>query len=398
MPIDININEYFRRCEMKKLISVLLIAILLIMSVSFGAYAGDFPEMQFDVPAKSAVLMEASTGEVLMAKNADMQVYPASVTKIMSLLLITEAIDRGQIALTDIVTASRYAAEKGGSQIWLKEGEQMTVDDMLKATAVASANDACTALGEFIAGSEEAFVNMMNERARQLGMNNTHFDNCTGLDDATDGHLTTAYDIALMSRELIKHERIRNYTTIWTDTLRGGETQLTNTNKLIRFYDGATGLKTGTTSKAGCCVSATAERDGLQLIAVVMGSDNSNDRFNSARAMLDWGFANYSSVELNIDSSLIVPITVINGKEETVTPDLPEAVRAVVGKGREADIIQVVEMPTDVEAPVENGQTLGKVSFKLDGEDLTVYTLKAPRQIEKLSFFERYKRLIMSII
>jgi len=383
---------------MKKLISVLLIAILLIMSVSFGAYAGDFPEMQFDVPAKSAVLMEASTGEVLMAKNADMQVYPASVTKIMSLLLITEAIDRGQIALTDIVTASRYAAEKGGSQIWLKEGEQMTVDDMLKATAVASANDACTALGEFIAGSEEAFVNMMNERARQLGMNNTHFDNCTGLDDATDGHLTTAYDIALMSRELIKHERIRNYTTIWTDTLRGGETQLTNTNKLIRFYDGATGLKTGTTSKAGCCVSATAERDGLQLIAVVMGSDNSNDRFNSARAMLDWGFANYSSVELNIDSSLIVPITVINGKEETVTPDLPEAVRAVVGKGREADIIQVVEMPTDVEAPVENGQTLGKVSFKLDGEDLTVYTLKAPRQIEKLSFFERYKRLIMSII
>ncbi|MDO4846893.1 MAG: D-alanyl-D-alanine carboxypeptidase family protein [Clostridiaceae bacterium] len=383
---------------MKKTLSFILVCVLLFLTFQLGAYAADYPEMQVEVHCKSAVLMEASTGRVLMAKDADMQVYPASVTKIMSLLLVTEAIDRGQIALTDIVTASAYASKKGGSQIWLKEGEQMTVDDMLKATAVASANDACTALGEFIAGSEDAFVNKMNERAKELGMNNTHFENCTGLDDTADGHLTTAYDIALMSRELLKHERIRNYSTIWTDTLRGGETALTNTNKLIRFYDGATGLKTGTTSKAGCCVSATAERDGLELIAVVMGSDNSNDRFNSARAMLDWGFANYSSVELAVDQTLIVPISVINGREDIITPDLPETQRAVVAKGRQADIVQVVELPVDVEAPVENGQTLGTVSFKLDGEDLAVYTLKAPHSVEKLSFFERWKRLVTSII
>lgn len=383
---------------MKKTLSFILVCILLFLTFQLGAYAAEYPEMQVEVHCKSAVLMEASTGRVLMAKDADMQVYPASVTKIMSLLLVTEAIDRGQISLTDIVTASAYASKKGGSQIWLKEGEQMTVDDMLKATAVASANDACTALGEFIAGSEDAFVNKMNERAKELGMNDTHFENCTGLDDTADGHLTTAYDIALMSRELLKHERIRNYSTIWTDTLRGGETALTNTNKLIRFYDGATGLKTGTTSKAGCCVSATAERDGLELIAVVMGSDNSNDRFNSARAMLDWGFANYSSVELAVDPALIVPISVINGREDSITPDIPDTVRAVVGKGRQADIVQVVELPVDVEAPVENGQTLGTVSFKLDGEDLAVYTLKAPHSVEKLSFFERWKRLVTSII
>jgi D-alanyl-D-alanine carboxypeptidase (penicillin-binding protein 5/6) len=383
---------------MKKTLSFILVCILLFLTFQLGAYAAEYPEMQVEVHCKSAVLMEASTGRVLMAKDADMQVYPASVTKIMSLLLVTEAIDRGQIALTDTVTASAYASKKGGSQIWLKEGEQMTVDDMLKATAVASANDACTALGEFIAGSEDAFVNKMNERAKELGMNNTHFENCTGLDDTADGHLTTAYDIALMSRELLKHERIRNYSTVWTDTLRGGETALTNTNKLIRFYDGATGLKTGTTSKAGCCVSATAERDGLELIAVVMGSDNSNDRFNSARAMLDWGFANYSSVELAVDPALIVPISVINGREDSITPDIPDTVRAVVGKGRQADIVQVVELPVDVEAPVENGQTLGTVSFKLDGEDLAVYTLKAPHSVEKLSFFERWKRLVTSII
>ena len=383
---------------MKKTLSFILVCVLLFSAFRFVAYAADYPEMQVEVHCKSAVLMEASTGRVLMAKDADMQVYPASVTKIMSLLLVTEAIDRGQIALTDIVTASAYASKKGGSQIWLKEGEQMTVDDMLKATAVASANDACTALGEFIAGSEDAFVNKMNERAKELGMNNTHFENCTGLDDTADGHLTTAYDIALMSRELLRHERIRNYSTIWTDTLRGGETALTNTNKLIRFYDGATGLKTGTTSKAGCCVSATAERDGLELIAVVMGSDNSNDRFNSARAMLDWGFANYSSVELAVDPTLIVPISVINGREDSITPDIPDTVRAVVGKGRQADIVQVVELPVDVEAPVENGQTLGTVSFKIDGEDLAVYTLKAPHSVEKLSFFERWKRFVTSII
>ena len=383
---------------MKKILSLLTAVILLLTLLTVSASAEEYPQMQVTVNAKSAVLMEASTGEVLMALNPDLQVYPASVTKIMSLLLVTEAIDRGQIALTDIVSASRNASGKGGSQIWLKEGEQMTVDDLLKATAVASANDAITALGEFVAGSDEAFVDMMNKRAQELGMKNTHFENCTGLDDTADSHLTTAYDIALMSRELIKHERVRNYTTIWMDTLRGGETELVNTNKLIRFYDGATGLKTGTTSRAGCCVSATAQRNGLSLIAVVMGSPSSNDRFDAARAMLDWGFANYACARLEIDSALITPITVINGKQDSIIPELPEALTAVVRKGREADIIQVVDMPVDVEAPVENGQSLGSVKFMLDGEELLCYELKCPELVEKLSFFERYKKLMSAII
>lgn len=383
---------------MKKILSLLTAVILLLTLLTVSASAEEYPQMQVTVNAKSAVLMEASTGEVLMALNPDVQVYPASVTKIMSLLLVTEAIDRGQIALTDIVSASRNASGKGGSQIWLKEGEQMTVDDLLKATAVASANDAITALGEFVAGSDEAFVDMMNKRAQELGMKNTHFENCTGLDDTADSHLTTAYDIALMSRELIKHERVRNYTTIWMDTLRGGETELVNTNKLIRFYDGATGLKTGTTSRAGCCVSATAQRNGLSLIAVVMGSPSSNDRFDAARAMLDWGFANYACARLEIDSALITPITVINGKQDSIIPELPETLTAVVRKGREADIIQVVDMPVDVEAPVENGQSLGSVKFMLDGEELICYELKCPELVEKLSFFERYKKLMSAII
>lgn len=382
---------------MKRITGIILTAALMISMLCIGAAAQELPDMKVEVNAKSAVLMEASTGEILMSKNAHEKVWPASVTKIMSLLLITEAVDQGKIALTDVVTVSREASQKGGSQIWLKEGEQMTVDDLLKATAVASANDACSALGEYIAGSDTAFVKMMNDRAKELGMNDTNFENCTGLDDTAENHVTSAYDVAIMSRELIKHERIRNYTTIWTDTLRGGETQLVNTNKLIRFYKGATGLKTGTTSKAGCCVSATAERDGLSLIAVVMGSDSSDDRFSGARAMLDWGFANYSLVELAVEPSLITDVNVIGGTTDKITPQVTEKKFAVVEKGEENKIASVPELSIDVEAPVEPNQVLGTVKFMLGETEVGSINLCAPEVVEKMSFSDYLIRFITSL-
>lgn len=382
---------------MKKIISVITVVCIFISITCIVAFAEEFPPMQVEAKAKAALLMEVSSGRVLMAQNADEKLYPASVTKIMSLILVLEAVDEGKINLNDVVTASANASSKGGSQIWLKEGEQMTVDEMLKATAVASANDACTALGEFVAGSDEAFVNMMNEKAKQLGMTNTHFDNCTGLDDTTENHYTTAYDVALMSRELLKHEVIKNYSTVWMDNLRGGETQLVNTNKLVRTYDGITGLKTGTTSKAGCCVSASAKRGDLELIAVVMGSDSSKDRFNAAKSMLDWGFANYTAVTLEPDSMLITDVTVLNGETEKITPVVKEKTAVTVQKGREGDIQQSVELPVDVAAPVEENQLLGSITFTLDGKKIAEYKLYSPQAVKKLGFFERYKRLLENL-
>lgn len=349
------------------------------------------------VKAKGAVLMDANTGEVLIAQNENAKLYPASVTKIMPLLLITEAIDSGKMKLTDIVTASKNAASKGGSQIWLKEGEQMTVDDLLKATAVYSANDAVTALGEHLAGSEEAFNTLLNERAKQLGMHNTHFDNCTGLDDSTTTHQTTAYDVALMSRELLKHERIINYTTIWMDSLRDGQTELVNTNKLIRFYQGITGLKTGTTNKAGCCVAASAEREGTHLIAVVMGSDNSNDRFEGAKTLLNWGFANFSTVSPQVDEGLVTNVKVIKGLYEEIQPQVPQVGKLLIPKGKEDQLKQEVRMSVTVEAPVEKGQVLGQVVFSLDGELLGEYSITAPEEVRKMTFADLLKLLLHSL-
>ena len=376
---------------MKKLVSVMLCIAVMLTAVCISAGAADMP---VEVRAKAAVLMDGSTGKVLMQMNADEKLYPASVTKIMSLLLVMEALDNNKIRLTDIVTTSAVAASKGGSQIWLKEGETMSVDELLKATAVYSANDACTALGEYIAGSDEAFVMMMNDRARELGMKNTTFENCTGLDDDTENHLTTAYDIAIMSRELMKHELIREYTTIWMDTLRDGQTELVNTNKLIRFYNGATGLKTGTTDKAGCCVSATATRDGTSLIAVVMGADNSSDRFEGAKAMLNWGFANYTSFTPQIDKTLITDVNVIMGEERVLTPQLPSVSGVLIPKGREADIVQKVELAASVEAPVESNQTLGTVTVSLDGEVLGRYNLTSPHYVDRLTFATVFCRML----
>lgn len=353
--------------------------------------------LPIDIKAKSAVLMDASTGRVLMKYNENEKLYPASVTKIMPLLLITEAIDDGRIALSDVVTVTGDAASKGGSQIWLKEGEQMTVDDLLKATAVYSANDACTALGEYLAGSDEAFVKMLNDRAAELGMVNTHFENCTGLDDTADSHLTSAKDVAIMSRELLKHELIINYTTIWMDTLRDGQTELVNTNKLVRFYEGTTGLKTGTTSKAGCCVSASALRDSTHLIAVVMGSDNSTDRFETAKAMLNWGFANYASVTPVIDASLIPDVGVINGVIDKISPKIPQVQPVLIEKGRQGDITQTIDLAVDVAAPVEQGQVLGTVTFRLGDEVLGEYNLTAPDSIKPLTFSIVFTRILRAV-
>lgn len=382
---------------MKKATAILLSVIMMCGILSIFASAENESTMPIDVKAKSAVLMDQTTGRVLMKMNENEKIYPASVTKIMSMLLVAEAIDSNTIRLTDEVTASTNASKKGGSQIWLKEGETMTVDELLKATAVYSANDACTALGEYIAGSDEGFVMMMNERAGELGMKNTHFDNCTGLDDTSQTHLTTAYDIALMSRELMKHQFIQQYTKIWMDSLRGGKTELVNTNKLIRFYEGATGLKTGTTSKAGCCISATATRNGTSLIAVVMGADNSNDRFEGAKAMLNWGFANYETVTPQIDKSLITDVNIIMGEERTLTPQISGDSKFLIPKGKAKNLTQEIDLAAAVEAPVESNQTLGTVTVKLDGQKLGEYKLTAPHYVERLSFKTVFARLICSV-
>lgn len=382
---------------MKKALSLTL-GLLLCVLFTFSGYAVNKTEGgDISIKAKSAVLMDVSNGQMIYGYNENEKLPPASVTKIMSLLLIAEAVDEGKIKLTDEVTASADAAAKGGSQIWLKEGEKMSVDELLRAVAIASANDACCALGEYIAGSETAFVNMMNEKAKELGMKNTHFENCSGLDDDTVDHLTSAYDIGLMSVELLKHEFIKNYTTVWMDSLRDGATELVNTNKLVRFYNGTTGLKTGTTSKAGKCLSASAERDGLHLVAVVLGSQTSDDRFESAKALLNYGFANYESVKLSVDESLITDVTVIKGQSESVAPAHGEMQTVTLKKGEKEKIATEIELATDVEAPIEKGQTLGSIKFTLNGENIGECRLYSPEKIEKTTFADVLVGIISSL-
>lgn len=341
-----------------------------------------------EIQAKAAVLMEASSGEVLLEYNADERLFPASVTKIMTMLLVAEAIDGNKITLADKVTCSANAASKGGSQIWLEEGETMTVDELLRATAIGSANDAATLLGEYIAGSEQGFIDMMNTRAKELGMVNTCFENATGLDDTTDTHLTTARDIGIMSVELLKHDFITDYTTVWMDSLRNGETELVNTNKLVRFYPGTTGLKTGTTAKAGCCVSASAKRDGLHLVAVVLGSSTSDERFNSAKALLNWGFSNYAHYKPEIDTTAIQKITVQKGKADFVETEIPDIPSMALKKGEETGVVVKIEIDDNLIAPVEIGQTLGVITIETPSKKIFEYKIKAKEEVEKLSFFD----------
>ncbi len=382
---------------MKKAMSVIT-AVFLLFCFNFSGYAAKSDNTgKLEIKAKSAVLMDVSTGQVLYKYNENEKLPPASVTKIMSLLLIAEAVDSGKIKLTDEVTASAEAAAKGGSQIWLKEGETMTVDEMLKAVAIASANDACCALGEYIAGSETAFVGMMNDRAKQLGMKNTHFENCSGLDDDTVAHLTTAYDIGLMSVELLKHEFIEKYTTVWMDSLRGGKTELVNTNRLVRFYNGTTGLKTGTTSKAGKCLSASARRDGLHLVAVVMGSETSDDRFESAKTLLNYGFANYESVTLTVDESLITDVSVIRGETERITPEYEKIKSVTLKKGDKDKIATEITLSTDAEAPIEKGQILGSIKFTLNGETVIESKLFSPTEVKRTTFIDVLSAMLRSL-
>ena len=292
-----------------------------------------------EINAKSAVLLEPYTGKVLYEQNGDEKLPPASITKVMSLLLVMEALDRKEFGLDTVVTASEHACSMGGSQIWLEPGEAMTVYDLLKATVIASANDACVALGELVAGSEEGFVALMNQRASELGMNSTTFKNCTGLD--ADGHLTTANDVAIMSGELIKHELIKDYSTVWMDSLRNGESELVNTNKLVRFYEGTTGLKTGTTSIAKYCLSATAQREGLSLVAVVLAGQTSQDRFEGAKKLLNYGFSNYSFEEIKADlKEKTVPV--LKGETDSVGIEAKGSVGFLCEKAKKGDIKQTV--------------------------------------------------------
>ena len=381
---------------MKRIISFLLCIIIAGAFFSFSAFSANEDE-KLDVKAKSYVLMDVSNGKLLLGKNEHERLYPASVTKIMTLLLVIEKIDSGKLSLEDKVTASTAAAGKGGSQIWLKEGETITVDELLRAAAIGSANDACTALAEHIAGSEEGFVKLMNAKANELGIKDTNFENCTGLDDDTENHLTSAYDIALMSRELLSHERIQNYTTVWMDSLRSGATELVNTNKLVRFYKGTTGLKTGTTSKAGHCISASAMRKNLHLIAVVLGAENSTDRFEGAKALLNYGFANYETVTPNFDSSLITDVNIIKGIEQSVTPQVEKVLPMTLETGTGAKIQPKINLALSVEAPVEKGQVLGTLDFEIDGNVIASYNIVSPVEIRKINFGDMLIRLLRSL-
>ena len=351
-----------------------------------------------DVSAPSAILMEEATGEVLYEKNAHERLAPASVTKIMTLLLVMEALESGRIGWDDTVTASAAAAAKGGSQIYLEENEQLPLEEMLKSVVVSSANDCAAALAEHIAGSESAFVQMMNERAAELGMTDTHFVNCTGLDDEPDAaeHLTTAYDIALMSRELLKHEEIKKYTTIWMDTVRNGEFGLSNTNKLVRFYDGTTGLKTGYTSAAGHCLSASAKRGGMELIAVVLHCDSSPHRFESAKALLNYGFANYALVTPQPEEAIgAVPVRL--GTQESVTPVLQTDAPVLVDKALAASAKSTVQLAEQVTAPVEQGQTLGMLTVKAGDQTLAEIPLVAPEPIPALTWWDVFLQMLKTI-
>ena len=371
---------------MKKLASALLCAVLLFPGVSARAVGPG------EIKVGSALLMEKETGQSLYEENAHEMLEPASVTKVMTLLLVMEAIDGGRLSLRDTVTASRHAISMGGSQIWLKENEQLTVEEMLKAVAVVSANDCAVALAEAVAGSEEGFVQMMNRRAAELGMADTNFVNCTGLPAA--GHLTSAHDIAVMSRELILHHpEIRNYTTIWMDTLRDGTSQLVNTNKLIRFYDGATGLKTGSTDSARFCLSATAERDGMELIAVVMKSPTSSDRFEAAKALLNYGFANYALLDVYPGEAL-APVTVELGERETVQPVLARPGRLLLEKAQAGKVTTQITLADTVEAPVEKGQILGRMDIQVDGITVESIPLVADGQVGRLSTLGIFRGLL----
>lgn len=376
---------------MSKLSICLLLTGLLLFSFS-APVSAEIPDvMPFDVNADSAVLMDTATGTILYSKNAERALPPASVTKIMTLLLFMEELDAGNISLDEDITVSEYAASMGGSQVYLEAGESMSAEDMLKSVIIASANDAAVALAEKVAGSEEAFIGRMNERAAELGMNNTHFENATGLDDDTVKHLTSAYDIALMSRELLSHPTITKYSTIWMDTIRDGAFGLTNTNRLIRFYEGATGLKTGSTSKAGFCMSATAMRDGLHLIAVIMGADTRDMRNEAAKQLLDYGFAKYSLYE-NIGGEAGTA-EVIGGVKNTCVCEYAPYTQ-LMAKGKNKAVQTEILIDERIPAPIEKGERVGTVRFILDGDVIHEEDITAAEDVERIGFGGLFLRML----
>ena len=373
-----------------KRLGILLAIVLLLGTLAAPARATDL-----QVAGKSALLMDIATGTVIYENNAHEKLAPASVTKVMTLLLIMEAIDSGRIRWEDTVTASEAAAAKGGSQIFLKAGETMSVSDMVKSIAVSSANDCACAMAEHIAGSETAFVEKMNARAAQLGMEDTHFVNCTGLDDGEDAasHLTSAYDIAVMSRELMKnHPDITKFTTIWMDTVRGGSFGLANTNKLVRFYPGATGLKTGFTSAAGYCLSATAQREGLGLIAVVMGAETSQERFNSCKQMLDYGFASFCLAKPQLPAENTVRVKLGTATQVKAVP--AESIELLIDKSQQSSITTEVTLQEELTAPISEGERLGMLVVKSGEHILAQVPMVAESAVTRLSFWDIFAKVL----
>lgn len=378
---------------MKKIITFIITASIL-CAMPVRIYASDKEAVQ--PSAKSSILMCMDTGEIIKENNAYEHLSPASVTKIMTILLVMEAIDSGKISLDDMVTASENAQSKGGSQIWLEVGERMSVNDLLKAVIIASANDACTVLGEHIAGSDSEFVDMMNERVKRLGLENTHFENCTGLDDSVTSHYSCAYDLAVIACEVMKHELVQKYSTIWLDSLRNGKTELNNTNKLVNKYDGITGLKTGTTSNAGFCLCATAKRGNMSLVSVVLGAQTSDDRFNLSTALLDYGFSNYQLNEIKIDKSKIKSVKIKNGTVKKLKPYSKGKDVVLVKKGS-SDFTYKYKVKEKISAPVKKGDVLGEIVVVSDKKEIASVPLVAKDNVEKTTFLFIFKKILFNI-
>lgn len=378
--------------------ALLMVTMLLPMPVAAqDLEQGRFELPQFDVPCKTAILIDQDSGTVLYEKQADAQVPIASITKVMTMLLAMEALEQGRVQLTDIVPVSEHAYSMGGSQIWLEPGEQLTLDEMMRAICVSSANDAAVAVAEFLAGSEQAFVEAMNQKAQELGMTSTTFRNACGLDEP--GHLSTARDVARMSREILtKHPKIMEYTGIWMDSLRQGQTQLINTNKLLKRYEGITGLKTGTTGGAGVCLTASATRNGLSLIAVVLGSPSSGERFTAATTLLDYGFANYENHPLSLPSEAPQTIAVEQGSQETVTLTYQMPGGVLLRQGETADLEVKVELEPSVQAPVEQGQQLGTVTVWCGQQQLGQWPVTAAQEVPRLDLRLALNRLLAGLL
>ena len=379
---------------MKRLSAVFLAVLALAAAVPASSAVGE--DAGLSLSCASSVLMEKETGTVLYEQDVHAKLEPASVTKVMTLLLVMEAVDSGRLSPDEMVTVSTHAAGMGGSQVYLKEGEQLSASEMIKCVTVVSGNDCAVALAEHLAGSETAFVSQMNQRARELGMADTNFVNCTGL--PAQGHVTSAYDIALMSRELIlNHPSIRQYTTIWMDSIRDGAFGLTNTNRLVRFYQGTTGLKTGSTDAAGFCISATAERDGMELIAVIMKSPTSPERFEDAKALLDYGFANYALVNVYPEAPL-APVDVLLGTVSQVQPQLQRECHLLVRKGEEGQVTTKLTLAEDLEAPVEQGQTLGQLEVYVGEELRDTVPIVSAQQVDRLTVPGIFGRMLRQLL